>query len=154
MKNSLNTLTPAQAALTAYWARAAGESLAPRRADLNAGELRRFLGALSIVAFRPDGRAEPRLIGSQTRDLFGLKEGPLSKAWAEPARRALASGGPVHGSIRRGDQRHAWLRLPLFDEAGALSLALCHDELVSPLVEETDYRSRRPVHGVLGVAVA
>jgi hypothetical protein len=39
-------------------------------------------------------------------------------------------GLPVGGVIETGGRLHAWLRLPVADDYGTLTMVICHDELI------------------------
>lgn len=152
-KQVFRGVTASQRVLVQHWLSwrdVAGEPC-PRRNQADPGSLRRFLAHLSILELDGQGRAAFRLAGSRLRSLLGLEArgcfvdslpAPLSEIWELGLDAAVERVEPVGGVITRLDApgRHAWLRMPLVDAAGRVSLILCHDEWVATVRPETPVR--------------
>jgi hypothetical protein len=139
-KHSFAGVTEAQRLLIAHWYECrTAEGLVPRDA-INPGIVRTTLASLSVVEIDPAGEGRFRIAGSRLRDIFGLdvrgrkvaeSAGAHGECYALGLSAALERGLPVGGIIETGERVHAWLRLPVVDEEGDLSLVICHDELIS-----------------------
>jgi hypothetical protein len=132
-------VTIAQRALIDYWQRLLdGAGCVPRDA-IDPGELRSMLASISIVQFDEAGDGRFRIAGSRLRDIFGVEArgrrvadvvGDNGDAFSLGLSLALERRAPVGGVIEQEDGMHAWLRLPLMDSNGHLTMVLCHDELL------------------------
>lgn len=143
-------VTASQQALVRHWLvwRDVAGQACPRRSQADPGTLRRFLAHLSILELDGRGGAVFRLAGSRLRPLLGLEArgcsvdslpASLSEIWGLGLDAAVERIEPVGGVITRRDTsgRHAWLRMPLVDTAGRVSLILCHDEWLAATPAET-----------------
>ncbi len=160
--NSFSGLTEAQADIVKYWhfTRSAGDL--PSRADIDPGVLRRHLSAISIVEIDHDGDVRFRIAGSELRSIFGREmrgrhlrqcAGPVADMWSLGLTAVLERGAPIGGIIERGDECHAWLRLPL-KSPDTSGLVLCHDMVVpkSRLVSPDDCKSNTVSYSPHGLA--
>lgn len=139
-KHSFSGVTEAQRLLIAHWyERRTAEGFVPREA-IDPGIVRTTLASLSVVEIDESGEGRFRIAGSRLRDIFGLDvrgrkvaeiAGAHGECYALGLSAALERGLPVGGLIETGERLHAWLRLPVVDEDGDLSLVICHDELIS-----------------------
>ena len=139
-KHSFAGVTEGQRLLIAHWYECrTAEGLVPRE-SINPGIVRTTLACLSVVEIDAAGEGRFRIAGSRLRDIFGLDvrgrkvaeiAGAHGDCYALGLSAALEKGLPVGGIIETGERLHAWLRLPVVDEEGDLSLVICHDELIS-----------------------
>ena len=136
--NGFSGLTPAQATIIRYWRSRCENGRAPHRHDIDPGVLRSHLSAISIVEVEPDGGVRFRLAGSAVRGVFGQEmrgrrldefDGPAADMWSLGLTSVLERQRPVGGIIKRQDDYHAWLRLPLRPTATGY-MVLCHDMLI------------------------
>lgn len=133
-------VTEAQRLLIAHWFECrAADGLVPRDV-FDPGTVRSTLSCLSIVEMSPAGEGRFRIAGSRLRDIFGMDvrgcpvaeiAGTHGECYALGLLSAVERGLPVGGVIEAGERLHAWLRLPLADEFGAVTQVLCHDELIT-----------------------
>lgn len=139
-RERISGATDAQKFLLEYWHSKMSDGKRVERARICPGELRLYLANISLVHLDEDGNARFRLAGSRLRDVVGIEargrlvsEIPdlLEEAWVDGLEYTLETARPVGGVSRRKTDSHAWLRLPLRDQFGKLSIVLCHDELVS-----------------------
>ena len=78
----------------------------------------------------------------------------LEEAWADGLAYVLETTRPAGGISKHGNAMHAWLRLPLYDQAEQLTTILCHDELVmGGIITNISSEMSLPIHR-LGVRVA
>lgn len=133
-------ITEAQRLLISHWAECRGRDGQVPRDAINPGIVRSTLACLSIVEIDEAGEGRFRIAGSRLRDLFGMDvrgrrvseiAGAHGAAYALGLTAALERGQPVGGVSEQGGRLHAWLRLPLLDEAGELTQVLCHDEFIA-----------------------
>lgn len=138
-------ITGVQEQLISYWyglAARRGQGC-PQRSDLSVGVLRTQLAHLSMLEIDTAGTRRFRIVGSRLRDILGmdargksLKALPsrFAEMWALGLDVALERRAPVGGLVSAGTEgkQHAWLRLPVEDAGGRLSLVLCHDQLLLP----------------------
>lgn len=132
-------VTVAQKALIDYWKRLRDRAGCVPREAIDPGELRSMLASISIVQFDEAGDGRFRIAGSRLRDIFGMEArgrrvadviGEHGDAFSLGLSVALERRAPVGGVIEQKDSMHAWLRLPLMDSSGHLTMVLCHDELL------------------------
>ena len=138
-KPSFSGITEAQRLLIAHWYECrASDGTVPREA-IDPGTVRSTLACLSIVEIDAAGEGRFRIAGSRLRDIFGMDvrgrrlaeiAGTHGECYALGLSSALERGAPVGGVIESGARLHAWLRLPVADEHGDLTMVLCHDELL------------------------
>ncbi|MEX1250973.1 MAG: PAS domain-containing protein [Hyphomonas sp.] len=138
-KPNFSGVTEAQRLLIAHWYECrTSEGLVPRDA-IDPGIVRSTLASLSIVEIDAVGEGRFRIAGSRLRDIFGMDvrgrrvaeiAGTHGECYALGLSSALERGNPVGGVIE-GARLHAWLRLPVADEHGDLTMVLCHDELIA-----------------------
>lgn len=138
-KPNFSGVTEAQRLLIAHWyACRTSEGLVPRDA-IDPGIVRSTLACLSIVEIGEAGEGRFRIAGSRLRDIFGMDvrgrrvaeiAGTHGECYALGLSSALERGAPIGGVIETGQRLHAWLRLPVADDYGALTMVLCHDELI------------------------
>ena len=132
-------VTIAQQPLIDYWMRLRDRAGCVPRDAIDPGALRSMLASISIVQFDESGDGRFRIAGSRLRDIFGMEArgrrvadviGENGDAFSLGLSVALERRGPVGGLIEQNDGMHAWLRLPLKDSDGQLTMVLCHDELL------------------------
>ena len=138
MSTDFPGLTPAQSDLIQHWRICCRDGFLPLREQLDPGEMRAHLAAISIVELRQDGEAHFRLVGSGLRPVFGCDmrgrrlgelNPPAFEMWSLGLERSCDEQRPVGGLIERTHDTHAWLRLPLRRTARAVQV-LCHDTLI------------------------
>lgn len=139
-KPSFAGVTEAQRLLIAHWHECrTSDGTVPRDA-IDPGIVRSTLACLSIVEIDAMGEGRFRIAGSRLRDIFGMDvrgrrvaeiAGTHGECYALGLSSALERGAPIGGVIETGNRLHAWLRLPVADENGDLTMVLCHDELVA-----------------------
>jgi len=132
-------VTEAQRLLIAHWyACRASDGLVPRDA-IDPGIVRSTLACLSVVEVNEEGEGRFRIAGSRLRDIFGMDvrgrriaeiAGAHGECYALGLTSAVERGLPVGGVIETGGRLHAWLRLPVADDYGTLTMVICHDELI------------------------
>ena len=132
-------VTEAQRLLITYWYGCrASDGLVPRDA-IDPGIVRSTLACLSIVEVNEEGEGRFRIAGSRLRDIFGMDvrgrrvaeiAGAHGECYALGLTSAVERGLPVGGVIETGGRLHAWLRLPVADDLGDLTMVICHDELI------------------------
>ena len=132
-------VTEAQRLLITYWYGCrASDGLVPRDA-IDPGIVRSTLACLSVVEVNEVGEGRFRIAGSRLRDIFGMDvrgrriaeiAGAHGECYALGLTSAVQRGLPVGGVIETGGRLHAWLRLPVADDLGALTMVICHDELI------------------------
>ena len=136
--NTFLGLTEAQSAIISHWHGKCQGGRLPMRGDIDPGELRSHLAAISIVEIEPDGGIRFRIAGSEVRSIFGREmrgrrlhecHGPEVDMWALGLTAALDRRAPVGGVIERSVDCHTWLRLPLEVQSGTV-LVLCHDMIM------------------------
>jgi hypothetical protein len=136
---------PEQRELYDYWVnRCAGAGL-PRRDDIKPSDFPRLLPAISLVDVEAGGRFKVRLAGTRLRDIYGreitgkyLQElgwGHKQDYWISAYKRVVDLSCPAQGIIRGPvrDNDHIvqfWLRLPLSNGAGDVTMILCYDAFV------------------------
>jgi PAS domain len=148
-------VTEAQRLLIAHWLQCrTAEGLVPRDV-FDPGTVRSTLASLSIVEISQTGEGRFRIAGSRLRDIFGMDvrgccvadiAGAHGECYALGLTLAVERGMPVGGLIESGGRLHAWLRLPLADDCGAVTQVLCHDELVAHRVTLPPAGSDRARH--------
>lgn len=133
-------VTGAQRVLVEYWKSLRDGAGRVAREDVNPGPLRSELACISVVEVEAGGAAVFRLVGSRLCDALGENPrgrevndvlGPEGDKLALSVSVAIERGCPVGGVIAHDDGVHAWLRLPLVGDDGALSQVLCHDEVLA-----------------------
>ena len=132
-------VTEAQRLLITYWYGCrASDGLVPRDA-IDPGIVRSTLACLSVVEVNEVGEGRFRIAGSRLRDIFGMDvrgrriaeiAGAHGECYALGLTSAVERGLPVGGVIETGGRLHAWLRLPVADDYGTLTMVICHDELI------------------------
>jgi hypothetical protein len=132
-------VTEAQRLLITYWYGCrASDGLVPRDA-IDPGIVRSTLACLSVVEVNEVGEGRFRIAGSRLRDIFGMDvrgrriaeiAGAHGECYALGLTSAVQRGLPVGGVIETGGRLHAWLRLPVADDYGTLTMVICHDELI------------------------
>ena len=132
-------VTEAQRLLIAHWVDCRDPSGQVARDAIDPGTVRSTLACLSIVEMDEGGAGRFRIAGSRLRDIFGMDvrgrqvseiAGAHGECYALGLAAAIERGVPVGGVMESGGRLHAWLRLPLADDAGRLTQVLCHDELI------------------------
>ena len=132
-------LNAAQKEIILHWTSARGNRAMPGKGDIDPGVLKAHLASISMVEVDYRGEARFRIVGSGLRKILGgemrgrlLSELERDKAdmWSLGLMAAIDRVEPVGGVIDRGNDRHAWLRLPL-GSTGATSLVLCHDVIMA-----------------------
>lgn len=144
-RSQFSGVTEAQSELIAFWARLSedGPLGCPRREDFNPCALRAHLANISLLDVSNGNEAVFRLAGSRLRDLLGSEmrgrpvselPGDLADIWALGLESVVERRRPIGGLIEGADTGgcHAWLRMPLVDRSGRITLVLCHDELLTP----------------------
>ncbi|MEH6411282.1 MAG: PAS domain-containing protein [Hyphomonas sp.] len=138
-KTLFQGVTIAQQELINYWKRLRDRAGCVPREAIDPGALRSMLASISIVQFDESGDGRFRIAGSRLRDIFGMEArgrrvadvmGAHGEAFSLGLSVALERRGPVGGVIEQEDGMHAWLRLPLMDSNGHLTMVLCHDEML------------------------
>ncbi len=138
-KTVFQGVTIAQQALIDYWKQLRDPAGSVARDAIDPGALRSMLASISIVQFDESGDGRFRIAGSRLRDIFGMEArgrrvadvmGENGEAFALGLSVALERRAPVGGIMEQKDGIHAWLRLPLLDSTGQLTMVLCHDELL------------------------
>lgn len=141
MENSETGRTERQQALFEYWSSICGAGELPCRRKINPGRLGGALGHTSLVERRGEA-FRFRLMGSRLEGVFGRDANALvidsmdaniAEAGSASMAIALDTGRPVCGHRKVGTRWHCWLRLPLLDDDGNLSLVLCLDEFPTAL---------------------
>ena len=132
-------VTEAQRLLITYWYGCrASDGLVPRDA-IDPGIVRSTLACLSVVEVNEVGEGRFRIAGSRLPDIFGMDvrgrriaeiAGAHGECYALGLTSAVQRGLPVGGVIETGGRLHAWLRLPVADDYGTLTMVICHDELI------------------------
>ena len=132
-------VTEAQRLLITHWYGCrAPDGLVPRDA-IDPGIVRSTLACLSVVEVNEEGEGRFRIAGSRLRDIFGMDvrgrriaeiAGAHGECYALGLTSAVERGLPVGGVIETGGRLHAWLRLPVADDYGTLTMVICHDELI------------------------
>ena len=144
--NRFSGLTKTQTVIISYWRSKCLGAQLPKREDIDPGVLRSHLSAISIVEIEPAGDIRFRLAGSEVRAVFGQEmrgrslqefKGPVADMWALGLTAVQDKSAPVGGLIKRVNDCHAWLRLPL-QAANGKGLVLCHDMLLSNLHVDGD----------------
>lgn len=139
-KTLFQGVTIAQQELINYWQRLRDGRGCVWRDAIDPGALRSMLASLSIVQFDASGDGRFRIAGSRLRDILGMEArgrrvadvmGAHGDAFSLGLSVALERRGPVGGLIEQDGGMHAWLRLPLMDSTGHLTMVLCHDELLA-----------------------
>jgi hypothetical protein len=138
-KPNFSGVTEAQRLLIAHWhACRTSDGLVPRDA-IDPGIVRSTLACLSVVEVNEEGEGRFRIAGSRLRDIFGMDvrgrrvaeiAGAHGECYALGLTSAVERGLPVGGVIETGGRLHAWLRLPVADDYGTLTMVICHDELI------------------------
>ncbi len=138
--SGIEVFSEAQRILLSYWLDRCDASGVPTRSAMHPGQLRAFLGDLSLVELRPGDGALVRIAGSRLADIVGPDaqgrrpeelNSPFGRHWNDRRRiQALRSGLPLSGLNTADRVRHAWLRLPLSDGAGRVGFVLCHDQIL------------------------
>lgn len=138
-KPNFTGVTEAQCLLIAHWhACRASDGLVARDA-IDPGIVRSTLACLSVVEVDAAGEGRFRIAGSRLRDIFGMDvrgrrvaeiAGAHGDCYALGLSSAVERGLPVGGLIETGNRLHAWLRLPVADDFGDLTMIICHDELI------------------------
>ncbi len=140
-------ITDAQKSLVAYWQDLRDSSGQVPRRSINPGQFKSQLANISIIEFRPGEAGRFRIAGSRLRDIFGMEargldvsdvHGSVGEAYALGLSAVRERGVPVGGVIETGKGLHAWLRLPLVDAYGLISQVLCHDELTSGRIRQSE----------------
>lgn len=147
IKIGFRGLTSAQCSIVEYWeSRRATETL-PYRHHIDPGALRSHLSDISIVEIDPQGEVVFRVVGSGLRSVLGRNvqghalstlDGSVADMFTLGLSTALSRQLPAGGIIDRQNDRHAWLRLPLLDQKGGVSLVLCHDHLLKRSGSKSD----------------
>jgi hypothetical protein len=139
-KSLFRGVTIAQQDLINYWRRLRDGAGCVPRDEIDPGALRSMLASISIVQFDESGDGRFRIAGSRLRDIFGMEArgrrvadvmGAHGDAFSLGLSVALERRSPVGGLIEQEDGMHAWLRLPLLDSHGQLTMVLCHDEMLA-----------------------
>lgn len=133
-------LTPTQAEIIQYWSSLRQSCGRVPRSLINPGRLRAHLSGTSVIELSGE-TARVRLAGSKLRDIVGFEmrgrnlldiDSPVVDSLALGLGMAIERAEPIGGRIEQSDGRtHVWLRLPMADRAGNLTLVLCHDEIIS-----------------------
>lgn len=138
-QNVFAGITDAQEVLIQHWQSRRDGKGRVARDNIDPGALRSALACISIVELDEAGECRFRIAGSRLREIFGVEvrgmrlteiAGAHGECYALGLSAALERGEPVGGIIEIGGRIHAWLRLPLVGDDGALSQVLCHDELL------------------------
>jgi len=138
-KTLFRGVTIAQQDLISYWKRLRDGAGCVPRDEIDPGALRSMLASISIVQFDESGDGRFRIAGSRLRDIFGIEArglrvsevmGGHGDAFSLGLSVALERRSPVGGIIEQNGGMHAWLRLPLMDSEGRLTMVLCHDEML------------------------
>lgn len=141
MFNKLNFsgVTEAQRLLIAHWYACRASDGTVARDAIDPGIVRSTLACLSVVEVDEGGEGRFRIAGSRLRDIFGMDvrgrrvaeiAGAHGECYALGLTSAVERGLPVGGVIETASRLHAWLRLPVADDYGALTMVICHDELI------------------------
>ena len=72
------------------------------------------------------GRSHDRIERRRIAEIAGAH----GECYALGLTSAVQRGLPVGGVIETGGRLHAWLRLPVADDLGDLTMVICHDELI------------------------
>ncbi len=138
LSTAFSGLTEAQTELIQHWHACCEFGILPSRDCLDPGAIRAHLSSISIVQTAADGSTSFRLAGTNLRQIFGREmrgrslselDQTMFEMWSLGLARALDVQRPVGGLIRREEDSHAWLRLPLrTNRVGAM--VLCHDTLI------------------------
>lgn len=139
----VSQLSPAQCELLQHWQclSTASGGIA-RRHDLDAGRLRAHLANITLLDVSAAGRPVIRLAGEAVRRQIGADpRGDGLADWCSELgdwvslglQACLGTARPQAGleAPMPCGRMHAWLRLPLVDEAGEFALVLCHDAWLS-----------------------
>lgn len=135
---------PEQQELFDYWRSKSADGLYPTRADIQPSELRRMLPSLSLIDVieGPPARLRMRLAGTRLRDYLGVEItgrhldefdlGDQTDYWDAAYREVIRVGRPAQGVIplvpwNQPNVFQFWLRLPLVDAEGRISMILGHD---------------------------
>lgn len=144
--NGFSGLTKAQSAIVSYWRSMCRDGAMPTRENIDPGVLRSHLSAISIVEIEGDGGVRFRIAGSQVRSVFGREmrgrrldefNDQAADMWQLGLTAVLDKRAPVGGVIKRANDVHTWLRLPLATSGGNC-LVLCHDTVALQSVTEPD----------------
>lgn len=136
-------VVPEQRQLYDYWlAKSAGRSM-PCRADIRPADIPRLLPYMSLIEARDDAaRCRIRLAGTRLRDIYDreitglcvddLDWGDKRDYWLAAYRRIIDEGKPTQGVVRgpRLHKEHVvqyWLKLPLADAGGRVTMILGYD---------------------------
>ncbi len=112
----------------------------PTREDIDPGALRGHLAHISIIDFQAQGSIRFRLAGSKVcallgRDLKGATlqqlTGRAADMWQTGLADVIETQTPIGGVTDRGDDRHAWLRMPVYDAHSDRCQILCHDMILT-----------------------
>lgn len=135
---------PEQQELFDYWRSKSVDGGYPSRSDIQPAELRRILPSLSLldVIDGEPARLRVRLAGTRLRDYFGVEItghfldefdlGDQADYWEAAYREVIRVGRPAQGVIplvpwKQPNVFQFWLRLPLVNEEGRISMILGHD---------------------------
>jgi hypothetical protein len=137
-------IVPEQSELFDYWRSKSVDGAYPTRSDIQPGEMRALLPSLSIMDVI-DGeppRLRFRLAGTRLRDYLGVEVtgrhldefdlGDQVEYWQAAYREVIRAGRPAQGVIplvpwNQPNVFQFWLRLPLMDDQGRISMVLGHD---------------------------
>lgn len=138
LSTDFSGITDAQTELIQHWHACCNTGALPSRDCLDPGEIRAHLSSISIVQTAADGGTKFRLAGTSLRQIFGCEmrgrylselDQTTFEMWSLGLARALDVRQPIGGLIKREQDSHAWLRLPLrANRFGAL--VMCHDTLI------------------------
>lgn len=137
-------IVPEQRELFDYWRAKAGEGGYPTRADIQPAELRRILPSLSLIDVTEEEqpRLRVRLAGTRLRDYLGVELtghyldeyelGDQTDYWDAAYREVVHGGRPAQGVVpltpwKQPNIFQFWLRLPLMNGEGRISMVLGHD---------------------------
>ena len=137
-------IVPEQRELFDYWRSKAAENGYPTRADIQPAELRRILPSLSLIDVTDEEfpRLRVRLAGTRLRDYLGVELtghyldeydlGDQTDYWDAAYHEVVHGQRPAQGVVpltpwKQPNIFQFWLRLPLMNEDGRISMVHGHD---------------------------
>ncbi|MGI9482335.1 MAG: PAS domain-containing protein [Hyphomicrobiales bacterium] len=144
---------PEQRQLFDYWLSKRQSSAPPRRTDINPSHFPRLLPFVSLIDCEKTGRYRVRLAGTRLREVYDCEItgqfiddfnfGDLCEYWLTAYQQVSETAAPAQGVVRgpKKTKEHLvqfWLRLPLADDCGTISMILAHDSFV-PAMEMPDH---------------
>ena len=148
-------IIPEQRQLFDYWLSKRKSDAPPQRTDISPSHFPRLLPFVSLIDCETAGRFRVRLAGTRLREVYDCELtgqfiddfnfGNLCDYWLSAYRQVTDTAEPAQGVVRgpKKTKDHLvqfWLRLPLTDAAGVITMILAHDSFV-PAMEMPDHEA-------------